>query len=199
VVAKPYRIPDASNWVGDLDGLTAIGWTPTLSAPGVLLDRVNGYVAAEWAGIAVVAVYVSLDTMGECQDYPTRKMADQLGRGPGAPSDKQGLGEYLREVEGVIRSGHYQGHLGVIPEDPRLESRRGGRDVVRSPLRTRIAATPGEERTVRAHSHADGRRFSRARRRRQTRDEEEISRTYEAYREAKRTLQRKIKIAKARS
>jgi hypothetical protein len=30
-------------------------------------------------------------------------------------------------------------------------------------------------------------------------DEEEISRTYEAYREAKRTLQREIKIAKARS
>jgi hypothetical protein len=41
------------------------------------------------------------------------------------------------------------------------------------------------------------RRFLRARRRRQTRDEEEISRTCEAYREAKRTLRREIKIAKA--
>jgi hypothetical protein len=43
------------------------------------------------------------------------------------------------------------------------------------------------------------RRFLWARRRRQTRGEEEISRTYEAYKEAKRTLQREIKIAKARS
>jgi hypothetical protein len=43
------------------------------------------------------------------------------------------------------------------------------------------------------------RRFSRDRRRRQMRDEEEISRTYEAYREAKRTLPWEMKIAKARS
>jgi hypothetical protein len=42
------------------------------------------------------------------------------------------------------------------------------------------------------------RRFQRARRRR-IRDEEEISRCYEAYREIRRTLQREIKIAKARS
>jgi hypothetical protein len=38
-----------------------------------------------------------------------------------------------------------------------------------------------------------------ARRRRRTRDEEEISRCYGVYREARRTLQREIKIAKARS
>jgi hypothetical protein len=42
------------------------------------------------------------------------------------------------------------------------------------------------------------RRFLRARRRRRTRDEE-ISRCYGVYREARRTLQREIKIAKARS
>jgi hypothetical protein len=47
---------------------------------------------------------------------------------------------------------------------------------------------------VRAH-----RRFLRARRRRRTRDEEEISRCYGVCREARRTLQREIKIAKARS
>jgi hypothetical protein len=43
------------------------------------------------------------------------------------------------------------------------------------------------------------RRFLRARRRRRTRDEEEISRCYGEYREARRTLQREIKIAKTRS
>ncbi|XP_060831528.1 uncharacterized protein LOC132915727 [Bombus pascuorum] len=43
------------------------------------------------------------------------------------------------------------------------------------------------------------RRFAQAQRRRQTRDEEEISHTYEKYREARRTLQREIKMAKARS
>jgi hypothetical protein len=73
-VAEPYRVPDVPNWTGDLDGLTAVTWTPTLSA---LLDRGSGYVAVEWAGIAVVAVYVSpnsslaafgdfLDDVGEC-------------------------------------------------------------------------------------------------------------------------------------
>jgi hypothetical protein len=59
VVAETYRIPDASNCVGDLDGLTAIAWTRTWSAPGVLLDHDSGYVAVEWAGIVVVAVYLS--------------------------------------------------------------------------------------------------------------------------------------------
>jgi hypothetical protein len=58
-VAEPYRVPDVPNWIGDLDGLTAVTWTPTLSAFGALLDRGSGYVAVEWAGIAVVAVYVS--------------------------------------------------------------------------------------------------------------------------------------------
>ena len=43
------------------------------------------------------------------------------------------------------------------------------------------------------------RRLQKARRRRWTRDEEEISRYYEAYREIRRTLQREIKTAKARS
>jgi hypothetical protein len=58
-VAEPYRVPDAPNWIGDLDGLTAVTWTPTLGAFGALLDRGSGYVAVEWAEIAVVAVYVS--------------------------------------------------------------------------------------------------------------------------------------------
>jgi hypothetical protein len=76
-VAEPYRVPDAPNWIRDLDGLTAVTWTRTLGAFGALLDRGSGYVAVEWAGIAVVAVYVSpnsglaafgefLDDVGEC-------------------------------------------------------------------------------------------------------------------------------------
>jgi hypothetical protein len=76
-VADPYRVNDAPNWIGDLDGLTAVTWAPTLGAFSALIDRGSGYVAVEWAGIAVVAVYVSpnsglaafgdfLDDVGEC-------------------------------------------------------------------------------------------------------------------------------------
>jgi hypothetical protein len=75
VVAEPYSVPDSPNWVGDLEGSTAIGWTTTTtsSAPGALLDRGNGYVAVDvWAGIAVVGVYVSpnsgLDAYGDFLD-----------------------------------------------------------------------------------------------------------------------------------
>nr|XP_033200251.1 uncharacterized protein LOC117162488 [Bombus vancouverensis nearcticus] len=74
---QPYRVPDVPNWVGDLDGTAAITWTPALGAAGVLLDRGSGFVAVEWAGVAVVAVYVSsniglaasedfLDRVDEC-------------------------------------------------------------------------------------------------------------------------------------
>jgi hypothetical protein len=77
VVAEPYRVLDASNWIGDLDGSTAITWTPALSGPGALFDRGSGYGAVEWARIATVGVYVSpnsgltafgdfLDGVGEC-------------------------------------------------------------------------------------------------------------------------------------
>jgi hypothetical protein len=55
----------------------AITWSPVLGPNGVLLDRGNGYVAVEWAGIAVVGIYVSpncgleafgdfLDEVGDC-------------------------------------------------------------------------------------------------------------------------------------
>ncbi|XP_033362398.1 uncharacterized protein LOC117240485, partial [Bombus vosnesenskii] len=73
-VAEPHRIPDSPNWVGDLDGSAGITWT---SASCVPLDRGSGFVAVEWLGAAVVAVYVSpnvdldaygefLDRVGEC-------------------------------------------------------------------------------------------------------------------------------------
>ena len=57
--------------------MAAITWTTALSAPSVMLDRGSGHVAVEWAGMAVVDVYVShnsgmaafenfLDGVGEC-------------------------------------------------------------------------------------------------------------------------------------
>jgi hypothetical protein len=46
-VAGPYRVPDAPNWIGDLDGLTAVTWTPTLGAFDALLDLGGGYLAVE--------------------------------------------------------------------------------------------------------------------------------------------------------
>ncbi|XP_033362993.1 uncharacterized protein LOC117241127 [Bombus vosnesenskii] len=70
---QPYRVPDAPNWVGDLDGTAAITWTPALGAAGVLLDRGSGFVAVEWAGVAVVAVYVSPNIgLAEFEDFLDR-------------------------------------------------------------------------------------------------------------------------------
>jgi hypothetical protein len=77
VVSEPYCVPDTPNWVGDLDGSTAITWTAALGAPSALLDRGGGYVAVDWAGMVVVSVLVSpnsglaafadfLDGLGEC-------------------------------------------------------------------------------------------------------------------------------------
>jgi hypothetical protein len=137
-VADPYRVHDAPNWIGDLDGLTAVTWAPTLGAFSALIDRGSGYVAVEWAGIAVVAVYVSpnsglaafgdflddvgecikrccprqvlvlgdqcpLDAVGELRNEHQRKMADRLRCRTRTPAGKQGYGEHLRGVEGVLR------------------------------------------------------------------------------------------------
>lgn len=66
--------------------IIAIGWTPALGSPGVLLDRGSGYVAVEWAGMVLVGLYVSpnsgltafkdfLDGVGECvRRYLRRQM-----------------------------------------------------------------------------------------------------------------------------
>lgn len=52
---------DSPIWVSDLDGLVAMIWTstPGTSASGTLLDRDNGFVAIEWAGMVAVGIYVS--------------------------------------------------------------------------------------------------------------------------------------------
>lgn len=61
VVAEPYRVLDAPEWAGDTDEMVAVTWTstPEAFAHGTLLERGNGYVAVEWAGMVVVGVYVS--------------------------------------------------------------------------------------------------------------------------------------------
>jgi hypothetical protein len=79
VVAEPYRVLDAPNWTGDTDEMVAVAWTSAPGAPayGVPLERGNGYIAVEWAGMVVVGVYVSpnsrrtafeefLDGLGGC-------------------------------------------------------------------------------------------------------------------------------------
>ncbi|XP_033362390.1 uncharacterized protein LOC117240471 [Bombus vosnesenskii] len=270
-VAEPHRIPDSPNWVGDLDGSAGITWT---AGPGVLLDSGSGFVAVEWQGAAVVAVYVS-------PNIDLAAYGDFLDRG---------LGEHLRGAERILGSGHHVGHPGATQTNPRLEGGRGGGSAIRSPLHTdgggpggrrrrrrttttgrkppppatamafqgkgQGDATGGHDRIrlelgrptdnragkhrrggggapkihVRGVRHLDAalspggggrrdqgtywwtpeiaemrencvrarRRFLRARRRRLTRDEEQISSCYEEYREARRTLQREIKTAKAR-
>ena len=127
VVAEPYRVPDATNWVGDLDGLAAITWTTALSTPGVVLDRGSGYVAVEWDGMAVVGVYVSpnsglaafedfLDGVGECVrrclpdrcsssgiSTPTPRSGEILGRTPEtSPQNKNDC--TFRKIISVIHS-----------------------------------------------------------------------------------------------
>ncbi|XP_050597870.1 uncharacterized protein LOC126925908 [Bombus affinis] len=59
VVAEPYRVPDAPNWIRDSNGSTAITWSSALSPPGALLDSGNGFVAVEWNRIAIVGIYIS--------------------------------------------------------------------------------------------------------------------------------------------
>ncbi|XP_024224851.1 uncharacterized protein LOC112213192 [Bombus impatiens] len=60
-VAEPYRVLDSPEWVGDTDEMVAVTWTstPGAFAHGALLERGNGYVAVEWAGMGVVGVYAS--------------------------------------------------------------------------------------------------------------------------------------------
>jgi hypothetical protein len=65
-------MPNATNWAQDTSGRAAITWTPGLGPHGVLLDRGNGYVVVEWAGMAVVGIYVSpncgLEAIGDFLD-----------------------------------------------------------------------------------------------------------------------------------
>ncbi|XP_043603164.1 uncharacterized protein LOC122576636 [Bombus pyrosoma] len=77
VVAEPYRALDVP--AGDAKEMGVITWTSTSGAfaHGVPLERGNGYVAVEWAGMVLVGLYVSpstvwaafeefLDGVGDC-------------------------------------------------------------------------------------------------------------------------------------
>ena len=50
VVAEPYRISDATDWTGDTDEMVAVTWTAAF-AHGVPLERGNGYIAVQFAGM----------------------------------------------------------------------------------------------------------------------------------------------------
>jgi hypothetical protein len=114
VIAEPYSVPDYPNWVGDLEGSTAIGWTTTTtsSAPGALLDRGNGYIAVEWAGIVVVGVYVpsnsGLDSYGRSEQLHEKKMPLPSGAHTGGlqrPFLAVGRHLYKRTGKDAVRLG----------------------------------------------------------------------------------------------
>jgi hypothetical protein len=77
VIAEPYRVTADANWAQDSSGMVAITWSLSTGPSGKVLDQGEGYTAVEWAGIAVVGVYVSpnsgveafedfLDRVGSC-------------------------------------------------------------------------------------------------------------------------------------
>ena len=338
MVAEPYRVPDAPNWIGDLNESTAITWTPALCSPGALLDRGNGFVAVEWNGIAIVGIYVSpnsgvasfgdfLDEVGDCVrrcmprqvlvlgDFNARSSqwgdtrTDSRGRMLTDWAATLGLvlvnrgttstcvawrGSSIVDVTwataGLYRKIHgwrvadrmetLSDHLYIMmemegeaaardsgarrqreenrsrrppPSTPRWRLKERDKDMLRAavtvsawswdargdntttpPTTTSTLGSVDEEadelhgymiaacdasmprsapgnrgdRSVywwtpeiadmRAGCMRARRRFVRARRRRRTHDEEEISRRYEEYRETRRALQREIKLAKAR-
>lgn len=51
---------DAPDWTRDTDEIVAVTWASVLEAPahGGPLERGNGYVAVEWAGMVGMGVYV---------------------------------------------------------------------------------------------------------------------------------------------
>ncbi|XP_043604745.1 uncharacterized protein LOC122577484 [Bombus pyrosoma] len=79
VMTELYRVLDTPDWTGSADEIVAVTWTstPGAFAHALPLERGNGYVAVEWAGMVVVGVYVSpnsgwaafeefLDGIGDC-------------------------------------------------------------------------------------------------------------------------------------
>jgi hypothetical protein len=83
-----------------------------------------------------------LDAVGELRDEHQRKMADRLGCGTRTPAGEQEYGEHLRGEEGVFRGRRDVGHLGAVPEDPRLESGRGSRDTLSDHLYIFMVVVP---------------------------------------------------------
>lgn len=60
IVAEPYRIPDATNWLADAEGHAAIIWNPSaISTPCILVNRGEGFVVAKVGNLTIVSCYVS--------------------------------------------------------------------------------------------------------------------------------------------
>lgn len=57
-IAEPHSVPTTSQWTSDLDGRSAI-YIPGEIPSRRVLCRGHGYVAVEWANMAVMAVYLS--------------------------------------------------------------------------------------------------------------------------------------------
>jgi hypothetical protein len=156
VVAEPYSVPDSPNWVGDLERSTAIGWTTTTtsSAPGTPLDRGNGYIAVEWAGIAVVGVYVSpnsgpdayrdfLDGVNNCMRRRCRSRQVVILGDFNARSSQWGntrtnvRGRMLSDWAaglGLLLTNRDSTSTCVAWRGSQFESGRGGRETVRPPI-----------------------------------------------------------------
>ncbi|XP_033361818.1 uncharacterized protein LOC117240070 [Bombus vosnesenskii] len=110
VVAEPYRVLDAPEWVGDTDEMVAVTWTSTSGAfaHGALLERGNGYVPVEWAGMVVVGVYVSPNSgWAAFEEF------------------LDGVGDCVKRRLQELHRRHHMGLPRCIQADFRLESSRG--------------------------------------------------------------------------
>lgn len=88
VVAESYRVLDAPDWTRDTDEIVAVTWASVLEAPahGGPLERGNGYVAVEWAGMVGVGVYV----LPNCGWVTFEEFLDGSEGGTCAPTAKMG-------------------------------------------------------------------------------------------------------------
>nr|XP_033339381.1 uncharacterized protein LOC117227934 [Megalopta genalis] len=85
VVAEPYRVPDHPLWMGDSSGSAAIYWVGRPGSPACsVIERDWGFLAVDWGGTAVVAIYApprrSLEKFEQCLDGVGRCVSRCLPR-----------------------------------------------------------------------------------------------------------------------
>nr|XP_033337116.1 uncharacterized protein LOC117226650 [Megalopta genalis] len=85
VVAEPYRVPDHPHWMGDSGGSAAIYWVGRPGSPACsVIERDWGFLAVDWGGTAVVAIYApprrSLEEFEQCLDEVGRCVSRCLSR-----------------------------------------------------------------------------------------------------------------------
>ena len=62
-VSEPYRVPENSNYVGDLTGTAAIFRMGSTASPALkTIVRSRSFVVPSWGGIAIVSLYASPNT-----------------------------------------------------------------------------------------------------------------------------------------